>query len=89
MSFPFVLDPHWINRTGVYFHDIAYCSVCSHCRMGYDARVIHNIIRSAHNWPPAHRAYAPEGILECWNNGMMGLKKTEFKAHIIALSFLC
>jgi hypothetical protein len=28
------------------------------------------------------RGFAPIGILEQWNSGMMGLKKTEFKAHI-------
>jgi hypothetical protein len=25
-------------------------------------------------WPPARRAYAPEGMMECWNNGRMGSK---------------
>ena len=24
------------------------------------------------NWPPARTAYAPEGMMECWNNGTMG-----------------
>ena len=23
------------------------------------------------NWPPARRAYAPEGMMECWNIGIM------------------
>jgi hypothetical protein len=31
---------------------------------------------AGHNWPPARRAYAPEGMLEYWNNGTMG-KKTD------------
>ncbi len=25
----------------------------------------------AHNWPPARNAYAPEGIMEYWNDGIM------------------
>jgi hypothetical protein len=31
-------------------------------------------VRSAHNWPPACRAYAPEGMLEYWNDGKMGFE---------------
>ena len=32
----------------------------------------YELVRFAHNWPPARRAYAPEGMLEYWNNGVMG-----------------
>jgi len=34
------------------------------------------------------RGFAPIGIMEQWNCGMTGLKKTEFKAQIFALIFL-
>jgi len=27
-------------------------------------------MRAGHNWPPARRAYAPEGMLEYWNDGL-------------------
>jgi hypothetical protein len=29
-------------------------------------------MQAGHNWPPARRAYAPEGMLEYWNVGVMG-----------------
>jgi hypothetical protein len=34
------------------------------------------------------KGFAPIGMMEQWNCGMMGLKKAEFKAHIFALIFL-
>jgi hypothetical protein len=36
------------------------------------------------HWQPTTelRGFAPIGMMEPWNCGMMGLKKTEFKAHI-------
>ncbi len=35
----------------------------------------YKLVRFAHNWPPARRAYAPEGMMEQWNGGMVGLKE--------------
>lgn len=32
------------------------------------------MVRLAHNWPPARRAFALEGMVEQWSNGIMGLK---------------
>jgi hypothetical protein len=34
------------------------------------------------------RGFAPIGMMEQWNCGMMGFTKTEFKAHNFALIFL-
>ena len=31
--------------------------------------------RAGYNWPPARRAYAPEGMLEYWNTGILGSGK--------------
>jgi len=41
------------------------------------------LARFAHNWPPAPRAYAPEGILEYWNTGMLGLFCIALKKNMI------
>jgi hypothetical protein len=35
-------------------------------------------MRLRNNWPPAQRADDPEGIMEYWNNGIMGGLKGSF-----------
>ncbi|MDH3885953.1 MAG: hypothetical protein OET63_17165, partial [Desulfobacterales bacterium] len=36
---------------------------------------VHELVRFAHTWPPARKAYAPEGIMEQWNDGIMGYSR--------------
>ena len=40
------------------------------------------LVRFAHNWPPARRACAPEGILGYWKNGKLGYCKIPIDSEL-------
>ena len=47
------------------YHNVPKLSICFH-------KVKAKLVRFVHNWPPARRSYAPEGMMEQWNSGIMG-----------------